>query len=260
MIYPLLLVGGLAGLIVMAFAGFLHAGHHGGHGHGNGHAHGNGHGHGIDVQLPGAHVPGAHGHGHVATPSVGHGHAPAAHGHHAHHGHGQLIGRGAHGENPAADGDADASVGGGSGLAFLMWLMPLTSPLNWCAWMVGAGAAGTVASQAGVHAVPTGLIALLGAAGFQYGIVKPIWNTIFRFASRPAGNLEACLLQEVEAATAFNERGEGLVRVVIDGREEDILARLVPEERMSGVRVRRGEKLLIEVVDPHTNSCQVSRS
>jgi hypothetical protein len=68
------------------------------------------------------------------------------------------------------------------------------------------------------------------------------------------------LLQEVEAITAFDERGEGLVRMLIDGRCEDILARLTEEERAKGLRVRRGDRLLIEEVDPHKNTCRVSRA
>jgi hypothetical protein len=89
--------------------------------------------------------------------------------------------------------------------------------------------------------------------------VKLIWSLAFRFVSEPAKNLGGCLLQEVEAVTAFDERGRGLVRVIIDGRTEDVLARLENPDLALG-RIRRGDRLLIEEVDPSTNSCRVSRA
>lgn len=130
------------------------------------------------------------------------------------------------------------------------------SPLNWFSWMLGAGAAGCLAVAA-PEPLRAG-IAVAGAVGFQSLVLKPVWNFVFRFASEPAKNLNGCLLQEVEAVTAFDERGQGLVRVIIDGRTEDILARLEnPDLALS--RIRRGDRLLIEEVDPTTNSCRVSR-
>jgi hypothetical protein len=141
-------------------------------------------------------------------------------------------------------------------MAALLWLMPLLSPLNWFSWMLGAGAAGSLALM--VPEPFRALIALAGALGFNGLILKPIWKLIFSFASEPAKNLDGCLLQEVEAVTAFDEKGRGLVRVIIDGRTEDVLARLEnPDLALS--RIRRGDRLLIEEVDPHTNSCRVSR-
>lgn len=137
--------------------------------------------------------------------------------------------------------------------------MPFMSPLNWFSWLLGGGAAGTIASMALVPEPLTAGLAVVGAVGFNMGVVKPIWRAVFSFASRPAGNLDACLMQSVEAVTGFNRRGEGLVRVNIDGRSEDVLARLTEPEIASGVRVSRGERLLIEEVDPRTNSCRVSR-
>jgi hypothetical protein len=134
--------------------------------------------------------------------------------------------------------------------------MPLMSPLNWFSWMVGAGAAGSLATT--VPEPFRALIAVSGALAFNLVIVKPLWKCVFSFASEPAKNLEGCLLQEVEAVTAFDEQGRGLIRVTIDGRTEDVLARLEKPELALG-RVRRGDRLLIEDVDVRTNSCRVSR-
>lgn len=132
------------------------------------------------------------------------------------------------------------------------------SPLSWSSWSLGAGATGLVGIVLGIPEPFRALVAVAGAIGFSRGLVQPLWRTIFSFASEPAGNLNACLLQEVQAVTSFNERGEGLVRVTIDGNSTDILARLTRWEREKGRRVRKGELLLIEAVDPATNSCQVS--
>jgi hypothetical protein len=231
-IYPVLLIAGFAGLVVMLLLGFAHGPGHGHHGRG-----------------PVGQLHTGRGHGNAA----GHGHAAQGHSH-AHGGH-------AHGgqhDNANADGDSDADVASGPGNA-LVWLMPFLSPLNWFSWLLGAGAAGTLARMVGLHEPMAAGAALGGALALNLGVVKPIWRLVFRFASEPAGNLESCLLQQVEAVTAFNARGEGLVRVTIDGRSDDVLATLVDAERGSGARVRRGDRLLIEDVDPRANSCRVSR-
>lgn len=115
-----------------------------------------------------------------------------------------------------------------------------------------------MAAVVGVPEPFRALLAVAGAVGFSKGLVKPLWAAIFSFASEPAGNLASCLMQEVVAVTSFNERGEGLVRVFIDGNSTDILARLTRREREKGSRVRKGDWLLIEEVDPNTNSCRVS--
>jgi len=142
-----------------------------------------------------------------------------------------------------------------------MRIMPLVSPLNWFSWMLGAGAAGTLAAGTLHLAEPLPAIAAaVGAVGFAQAVVKPVLNLALSFVSKPAQGLEGCLMQEVEAVTGFNERGEGLVRVCIDGRSDDVLAQLTDEEMARGLRVHRGERLLIEDVDPRTNTCRVSRS
>jgi hypothetical protein len=140
------------------------------------------------------------------------------------------------------------------------WLGPLLSPLTWFSWMFGGGAVGTIAVL--LHASPLAALiaAVAGAIAFQLFVVRPVWKIVFRFESQPAGNLEGCLMQEVEVIRAFNARGEGLVRVIVDGRSEDLLAILTKSERAAESRPRRGDRLVIEEVDPKTNTCFVSRS
>ncbi len=266
MIYPVLLLSGLLGLVVMAALGFVHGqgpGHHSGHGHGHtGHdALGTQSGHAHDIAghaLPG-HAHGTHGHGAAlpapahSGPAHTHGAPPLAVPGHAHS-------HGAAGDsNSAADGDADVQQSGTPLVSGLLWLMPLLSPLNWFSWLFGAGLAGVAGGMAGLQDPLLGVLALGGAAIFKMGVVGPIWRLVFGFATRPAGNLEACLMQEVEAITAFNARGEGLVRVNVDGRSEDVLARLVNAETGAGARIPRGERLLIEEVDAARGECRVSR-
>ncbi|HEY2370668.1 MAG TPA: hypothetical protein VGH87_29945 [Polyangiaceae bacterium] len=136
----------------------------------------------------------------------------------------------------------------------------LLSPLTWFSWMIGAGATGAIATLFGASPRMALLLAIMGALAFQLFVVRPIWKIVFRFESVPAGNLEGCLMQKVEVVRAFNARGEGLVRVVIDGRSEDLLAILTKGERAVDSRPRRGDHLVIEEVDPKTNTCFVSRS
>jgi hypothetical protein len=267
LVYPILLVAGLVGLAAMALLGFVHM--PGGHG-----GHGGAHHHALDVNITHGqttttvnslqvHV-GAH--SHTAPLQPGHGQAPAplqqgqapAHAGHVAvqgHGHGQAHGH-AHGHAHAhADGHAAEAEQATAG----SWLMPLVSPLNWFSWSIGAGATGTACHAASLPEPWTAAAAVAGAALFHLGFFKPVWGALAQFASQPAGNLEGCLMQNVEAVTSFNERGEGLVRVVIDGRSEDVLARLSEKERAAGLRVHRGDRLMIEEVDPRTNSCRVCR-
>lgn len=247
LIYPLLLGAGLIGLLVMAALGFSH-----GHTHAAGHGQAGGHSH---LTGPNAGVgPGAHGHTH-AGPAHG-GARPAGSARAA-------TGKAAHA--PGARGGSSQTTDGRSAEAEtaatatgLLWLMPLLSPLTWFSWLVGAGAAGTLCAVARIPEPVRAGIAVAGAIGFNQAILKPVWNLIFGFASEPAGNLEACLLQKVEAVTAFDEQGQGLVRVVIDGRSDDILARLTKAAREAGHRVRRGDWLIVEEVDVRRNRCVVS--
>jgi hypothetical protein len=243
-VYLMLLVAGFAGLIVMAVMGAIHGPAHGHDHHGHGHAN---HGHALESHGAHGHATHAgHGHGHTGHTSAGHGHTSQSH------------------DNPNADGDADGDGDDGgtaSGGNALLRLLPFLSPLNWFSWLIGAGATGLLLERYGLSGPVVVGAAAAGAIGFNMAIVKPIWRAVFSFASQPAGNLESCLMQTVEAVTSFNEKGEGIVRVTIDGRSEDVLAKALPERTgVESQRIRRGDLLLIEEVDPHTNSCRVTRA
>jgi hypothetical protein len=58
--------------------------------------------------------------------------------------------------------------------------------------------------------------------------------------------------------TAFDENGQGLVAVDLDGQVVQVLATLPPPERAAGVRVHAGDRVRIESVDARRNRCTVS--
>ena len=101
--------------------------------------------------------------------------------------------------------------------------------------------------------------AVAGGIAFEAVIVGPLWNLLLRFASRPAMTLEQGIMDEAEAATSFNAEGDGLVKVVVDGQVVQLLGTLSPADRASGTRVRAGDRLIIEAVDPARQRCTVSR-
>jgi hypothetical protein len=238
LVYDVMLMVGAIGLVAMVLLGFAH----GGHGHAE-------HGHGGHAALDHGHA----GHGHMGHGALDHGHAG--------HGHGGHTGAHAHGHG----GDAHAGHGGHAAHAgehcgdvrAIEWL-GLLSPLTLFSMCLGAGATGILLRSLGVHsALLVALAALAGAILFRAGVVGPIWNLIFSFVSRPARALEGALLQLAEAVTPFNAKGEGLVRLEVDGQCVDVLARL--EHPDQGSRVLRGQQVRVESVDPHTNTVTVSR-
>jgi hypothetical protein len=191
-------------------------------GHGGGHALGARHG--GPLQAAGARGGGAAAHGHA-------GHGPAHAGHHGH---------------------APGMRAWGSNLVF-----ELLSPLTVFSLALGAGATGLILHSLGILGVPAAVVAALGALFLYAVILRPLRLLIFSFASRPAQALEGALMQEAEVITSFNARGEGIVRLNVDGQCVDVLARLDPSEH--GARISRGHRVLVEEVDSHRNEVRVSR-
>jgi hypothetical protein len=190
------------------------------------------------------------GHGHAGHAEHGHlGHAPLAHGHGGH---------GAHGHEAHGHGGHDDCAGHAGGHAHAIQWLTLLSPMTLFSLCLGAGATGVLLRTLGVQsALLTALAALAGAILFRAGVVGPIWKLVLSFASRPARALEGALLQLAEAVTPFNAKGEGLVRLEVDGQSIDVLARL--EHPDQGSRVLRGQQVRVESVDSHTNTVTVSR-
>jgi translation initiation factor IF-1 len=101
--------------------------------------------------------------------------------------------------------------------------------------------------------------AVAGGIAFEAAIVGPTWNLLLRFGSEPALMLEHGIMDDAEAATSFNADGDGLVKLVLDGQVVQLLGTLSPEERATGVKVRAGDRLVIETVDSARQRCTVSR-
>lgn len=228
-LFPILFILGFVGLAGMWLVGMSHAQHHG-HGHAHGH-----HGHALGSRFARAPMLAAR----AAVAPKGLLKAPAS------STNDQVLA-------PALAKDKERT-------SVLARVLQVLSPLTLFSLLLGAGAAGTAAQLLATTAMVTYVAGVLGAIAMRWFVVGPLSNVIFRFESQPAQNLEGCLLQEVRAVTRFNRKGEGLVRVQIDGRDEDVLARLRDEDRSSTPRVQKGERLVIEEIDPRRNECVVSR-
>jgi hypothetical protein len=187
----------------------------------------------------GHHGGAAHGHG----GTTGHAHGGATGHVHGVHGHSHAVaGRGSH-----------AHTSGMAGRTF--WL--ITSPRFLFSLMLGFGATGAM-----LHSVLPGP-ALLAAAGagaiaFERFLVTPLWNFAMRFASRPASTLESAVTDEAVAVSAFDDNGQGIVSLEVDGQVLQILATLQPQDRVLGGRVRAGQRLRIDEVNAAKQSCTVS--
>ena len=142
----------------------------------------------------------------------------------------------------------------GGFLARTFW--QITSPRLVFSVLLGFGTTGVVlGSRLGAF---TPFLALIGGIAFERFIVTPIWNYALRFASRPALTLESAIADEATVVTGFNARGEGIISVELDGQIVHVLAQLRLSDRLTGARVRKGQRVLIEEVDSARNCCTVS--
>ena len=176
-----------------------------------------------------------------------HGHGGARH-HHGHGGHSHGSAKGHHHQH-----------GGSSRGAW--FLLGLLSPRMLFSLLMGFGATGVVLRALTLlPSVAVAGLAVAGGVAFERLLVRPLWNALFNFASKPALTLETTLFSAGEAATDFDRTGHGLVRLELDGQVRQVLASLAPDELAPGTpRVRTGERLFIRSVDRRRNVCTVSR-
>jgi hypothetical protein len=221
-LYIFCVVLGAAGMAAMAFLGF--ASSHGG-------AH-----HGHDTSGHEMHGIGAP-HGHSITPSHGHSTAPS-HGHSTAPSHGH-----AHELRP-------------DGWKSNVWSW--LSPRVLFNFLVGFGSTGLIVERlvGPVLALP---IAVVGGVGFEAFVVRPLFNSLFRFESKPAQTLESALMSEGRAVTGFDANGNGLILLELGGEVVQVLGTQLNQEREAGVRIRAGDIVRIEEVDDARNRCTVSR-
>lgn len=201
----------------------------------------------------------------MAMSGLSHGHGHGGHdvSHGGGHGHGGHIGHdlgGHHGGHDVAahhgDGDQGHHAGGKSGHS---WAWQILSPRVLFSVLVGVGATG-LAGEPYLGGVLLLLLALAGGIVFELVAVRPIWNFFFRFASAPALTLESALFDTGTAVTRFDESGSGLIALEVDGQVLQVLATLRPADVDRGLRVRAGDRLLVEEVDGARNRCVVSRA
>jgi hypothetical protein len=101
--------------------------------------------------------------------------------------------------------------------------------------------------------------AIAGGIAFERVLVSPLWNVSMRFASAPASTLESAVTDEATAVTSFDENGQGIVSVEVDGQIVQILATLRANDRvLPGPRIRVGQKVRVDEVDPQQHRCTVS--
>ena len=220
-LYIFCVVLGAAGMAAMAFLGFTssHGGGHHGHDTAGHEMHGTGSPH--TVSTP-------HAHAHVTNAAVA-------------TGRGEVVGHIPH------------NVGGWRTHVW-SWL----SPRVLFNVLVGFGATGLLVERlvGPILALP---VALVGGIAFESVVVRPIFNSLFRFESQPAQTLESAIMSDARAVTGFDANGNGLVSLELGGEIVQILGTLTNDERSSGVRVRAGDAVRIEEVDSIRNRCVVSR-
>jgi hypothetical protein len=235
-LYIFCVVLGAAGMAAMAFLGFTssHSGGHHGHDTAGHELHG--------VVAPHA-IGGSHGHG--VVPSHGIAHSVGT----AHH----VVG-GARDGVSAMHTHAPHLPSDGWKSHVWSWL----SPRVLFNVLVGFGATGLIVERlvGPILALP---VALIGGIAFETVVVRPIFNSLFRFESQPAQTLESAIMSEARAVTGFDANGNGLISLELGGEVVQILGMLTRDERTAGVRVRAGDAVRIEEVDASRNRCVVSR-
>jgi hypothetical protein len=125
-------------------------------------------------------------------------------------------------------------------------------------FLVGFGATGLLVERllGPMVALP---IAVVGGVAFESFVVRPIFNSLFRFESQPAQTLESALMSEARAVTGFDANGNGLVSLELGGEVVQVLGTQLRDERASGVRIRAGDVVRVEEIDSTRNRCTVSR-
>jgi hypothetical protein len=136
-------------------------------------------------------------------------------------------------------------------------LLSLASPRVLFSLLVGFGLTGVVLRPF-LSGVLLLIPAVAGALVFERALVAPLWRSLFRFASNPATTLDDSLMSEALATSGFDDNGQGLVAVEVDGQIVQCLGTLRHDDMALGVHVRAGDVLRVEDVDAARNRCTVS--
>lgn len=136
--------------------------------------------------------------------------------------------------------------------------MLLLSPLDLFSLCFGAGIAGLgLQSLVSAHILPWA--AVLGALVFFLGIERPFLSFAMKFVSKPSEGLEGALAQSAIALTNFDNSGRGLIRVLVDDQEVQVLATVDPAELHHGAHINKGDEVVVTSIDAARNTCQVTK-
>ena len=130
------------------------------------------------------------------------------------------------------------------------------SPIDFFAICLGFGATGLLLPHS-LSSTAILVIAILVGLVFDIALLKPVFNFALKFVSTPSDGLEGMVAKFATSVSNFDSSGRGLVSIVIDAEEKQLLATLDEGDRASGVR--KGEQLIVTGVDARRNSCSVSR-
>lgn len=122
---------------------------------------------------------------------------------------------------------------------------------------LGIGTSGVVLRSM-LGGTPLFLAAVAGGVLFEAVLVRPLWNSLFKFASKPALTLESAVAGEATAVSNFDRNGQGLIAIEMDGQMVQLLGTLQADDRAMAVKVSAGTRLRIEDVDAARNRCTVS--
>jgi hypothetical protein len=192
------------------------------------------------------HAGASHSHG----PALGAGHSGHGHGHGPAHPHLPA--------HPAAHGQAHTGHAHPATETMSRAALALLSPRVLFSILLGLGLTGILGREL-LGGVPLFAVSVAGGLLFERLAVTPLWNFLLRFASRPALTLESCVTDDATAVTAFDNRGQGLIAVEMDGQVVQVLGTLQASDREAGVRVKAGDRVRIEDVDAGRNRCTVSK-
>lgn len=176
------------------------------------------------------------------------------HGHGAAHGHGAGPGHAAghHGSTHAGHGTSHGVV---SGARVTGWL--LMSPRLLFAALLGFGLAG-YALRSLLGGTVLLLVAIVAGIVIERLCVNPLWNFAMRFASNPALTLESATFGEAKVVSNFDQNGQGIIVIEVDGQVQQILATLSAGDLARGARVRAGQVVRVDEVDGARHRCTVS--
>jgi DNA-binding PucR family transcriptional regulator len=133
----------------------------------------------------------------------------------------------------------------------------LMSPRFLFAGLLGFGLIG-VALSSWVGGTLLLAAAIAGGIAVERLLVAPLWKLSMRFASNPAVMLESATFAEATVVSNFDRNGEGIIAVEVDGQVQQILATLSAADRARGARIRAGEVVRVDEVDPVRHRCVVS--